>query len=35
MKEDDKFETLIISYLISVIGIFTTLAILAYCGILK
>nr|DAU74144.1 MAG TPA: hypothetical protein [Crassvirales sp.] len=35
MKEDNNFENLMILYLMSVIGIFTSLAILVHCGILK
>ena len=32
---DDKIEDLLILYLVSVIGIFTSLSVLAYCGVLK
>nr|DAV87704.1 MAG TPA: hypothetical protein [Caudoviricetes sp.] len=35
MKKDNSFENLLILYLISVICIFTSLSVLAYCGVLK
>lgn len=35
MKENENFENLIILYLISVISIFASLEVLAYCGVLK
>jgi hypothetical protein len=35
VKKDNTLEYLLILYLISVIGIFTSLSVLAYCGVLK
>nr|DAN83114.1 MAG TPA: hypothetical protein [Caudoviricetes sp.]DAT95021.1 MAG TPA: hypothetical protein [Caudoviricetes sp.]DAY39370.1 MAG TPA: hypothetical protein [Caudoviricetes sp.] len=35
MKKDNSLEDLLILYLVSVIGIFTSLSVLAYCGVLK
>ena len=32
MKKDNSLEDLLILYLVSVIGIFTSLSVLAYCG---
>ena len=34
MKKDNSLEDLLILYLVSVIGIFTSLSVLAYCGVL-
>ena len=35
MKKDNSLEDLLILYLVSVIGIFTSLSVLAYCGVLN